>query len=71
MSAEDAVQTETRTAGEEWYPRECEFCEWAAALACADPYCRERGFGEHRGDCATLRDAAVACDCLQAEVEAQ
>ncbi len=57
--------------GEEWYPRECEFCDWASALGCEDSYCRERGFGEHRDGCASLPDAAAACDCLRAEVEAQ
>jgi len=37
---------------DEWYPRECTFCTREAALACADPVCRKRGYGEpHRPDC--------------------
>lgn len=32
----------------EWYPNECEFCTREAALACTDPVCRARGYGEPR-----------------------
>lgn len=55
---------------DEWYPRECWLCEWAAALACSDSYCRGRRFGEHRDGCPAPRDSLTGCTCL-GEVEPQ
>ncbi len=52
------------------YPRECFLCNWESALACADAFCRERRFGEHREDCETAADEGAACTCLR-EVEPQ
>lgn len=53
---------------DEWYPRECEFCDWDAALACEDPVCRERGYGEpHIVGCRAIRTGQIEdCACVNA-----
>jgi hypothetical protein len=52
---------------DEWYPRECEFCTWEAALACQDPACRDAGHGQpHILGCPALETRQVQdCSCVR------
>jgi hypothetical protein len=53
---------------DEWYPRECEFCTYEAALACTDRICRARGYGEpHIETCPAVRtNDTEDCICVKA-----
>lgn len=57
---------EPREGAEEWYPRECEFCNHEAALTCTDQVCRKAGAGEpHLSGCPAIETRLIAdCTCL-------
>ena len=58
---------------EEWYPRECQFCDYGTALACTDPICRKVGFGEdHKHGCDTIKTHQFEdCTCISDETRAE
>jgi len=51
---------------DEWYPRECEFCTWEAALTCRDSWCRDAGYGQpHLRGCPALGTRQIQdCSCV-------